>query len=363
MRRTFRATAFCTILLAAVLSASFALCENAYVSIQDIRETLPERWTGEYIVEKGAPKQLKKGDTVPVDVPIVVPEVDAVPVVRITWEPPAEGLDESLEWYGNTWGYKTVNRYFPQDELTFPVLDANHTFDPDLPWQDASIIAEQSLKKWLPFMQDKELTCYDQHSYGSSQENGWQRLCFYTTYHGIPHLIVDGFSHELESERGLFSDKNEIFAAVPSTMIVTHIKRPDQFVVNLYTSKEVGVDVEDIPLLPFGEILKVFERQVKAGYACSLDEVRFGYMVFIDPEKEGEEFVLLPVWVAKGRTRADLSLPFDLKTDQVVLDRIGYTSSTVIAVNAQTGQVYDFYNDKRPDRRYVPHIITWDEVK
>lgn len=31
--------------------------------------------------------------------PIVVPEVDAVPVVRITWDPPAEDLDKTLEWY------------------------------------------------------------------------------------------------------------------------------------------------------------------------------------------------------------------------------------------------------------------------
>ncbi len=352
-----------SVMLALTVAFPAALGEKNYVSIREIRQTLPERWSGTYVIKKGDGKNIKDGATVSVNVPIVVPEVDAVPVVRITWEPPVEGLDESLEWYGNTWGYKTVNRYFPQDELTFPVLDANHTFAPDLPWQDASIIAEQSLKKWLPFMQQKELTCYDQHSYGSSPDNGWQRLCFYTTYHGIPHLIVDSFSHELESERGLFSEENEIFAVVPSTMIAIHIKHPDQFVVNLYTSKEVGLDVEDIPLLPFDEILKAFERQVQAGYACSLDEVRFGYMVFMDPEKKGEEFVLLPVWAAKGRTRADLSLPFDLKTDQAVFDRIGYTSSTVIAVNAQTGQVYDFYNDKRPDRRYVPHIITWDEVK
>ena len=363
MRKPLRIVTFCMFLLVAVSAATHALCESDYVTIAELRESLPERWVGEYFVENGAPNQLEKGDTVSVDVPIVVPEVDAVPVVRITWVPPAEDLDKTLEWYGNTWSYKTANRNFPQDELTFPVLDANHTFDPDLPWQDAPIIAEKSLKKWIPFMQDKELTCYAQHSYGSSQDNGWQRLCFYTTYHGIPHLIVDSFSHELKSERSFFSDENEIFAAVPSTTIVIRIKRPDQFVANLYTAKEVGLDVEDLPLLPFDEILKAFERQVKAGYAYSLDEVRFGYMVFIDPDNKGEEFVLLPVWAAKGRTRADLSLPFDLKTDQEVLDRIGYTSSTVIAVNAQTGQVYDFYNDKRPDRRYVPHIITWDEVK
>ena len=110
------------ILIAALLmTAMTALCPGSlaaadYVSIKELRETLPQRWTGEYVVEHGAPNQLEKGDTVAVDVPIVVPEVDAVPVVRITWEPPAEDLDKTLEWYGNTWSYKTVNRNFPQDE-------------------------------------------------------------------------------------------------------------------------------------------------------------------------------------------------------------------------------------------------------
>ena len=68
-----------------------------------------------------------------------------------------------------------------------------------------------------------------------------------------------------------------------------------------------------------------------------------------------------PVWAAKGRTREDLSLPFDLKTDQAVKDRGGYFSSDIV-INAQTGQAYDLLNDKRPDRLHVPHIITWDEV-
>lgn len=204
MKKTIIPMVFLILLVNAFFFAPIALGENDYVSIKKIRESVPKRWMGEYVIKKGDGKNIKNGATVFVDVPIVVPEVDAVPVVRITWDPPAEDLDKTLEWYGNTWSYKTVNRNFPQDELTFPVLDANHTFDPDLPWQDAPIIAEKSLKKWIPFMQDKELTCYAQHSYGSSQDNGWQRLCFYTTYHGIPHLIVDSFSHELKSERSFF---------------------------------------------------------------------------------------------------------------------------------------------------------------
>ena len=363
MKKAFAAIVFSIILLAAVCFAPMALCEQNYVSIKELRETLPERWTGEYVVENGAYKQLKKGDTVFVDVPIVVPEVDAVPVVRITWEPPAEGLDGSLQVDLNSWTAKIIVRDFPIDELPFPVLENLTTFDPALPWEEASEIAIEAFQKWMPFMRDKELTPYFLRSHGDSEGNGFQHLWFYTTYHGIPYLIVNSFSHEVKSERSPFLEENQIGAVVPPTMIAMRMKRPDQFSANIYTSKEIGVDVEDIPLLPFEEILKVLQRQVEAGHAYSLNEVRFGYMVFIDPEKKGEEFVLLPVWAAKGRTRSALSLPFDLKTDQAVVDRIGYSSKSVIVVNAQTGETYDFAGDKRPDRRYVPHIITWDEVK
>ena len=123
----------------------------------------------------------------------------------------------------------------------------------------------------------------------------------------------------------------------------------------------MGVDIDDIPLLPFDPIMEVLEQWVTDGYVYSLNEVSFGYMCFIDPEKKGEEFVLLPVWAAKGRTREDLSLPFDLKTDQAVwIEEDTFRANIVI--NAQTGQPYDLLNDKRPDRLHVPHIITWDEV-
>lgn len=336
-----------------------SLAAADYVSIKELRETLPQRWTGEYVVENGAYKQLEKGDTVAVDVPIVVPEVDAVPVVRITWEPPAEGLDESLEVVRDDWTAKGITRNFLMDELAFPVLENHMTFTPELPWEEAPTIAMAEFQKWMPFMKDKELTPYYQGSYGDSDGNGFQGVYFYTTYHGIPHFIGNHpFRHELESELGEVEDG----AVAPHSMVAMRIKRPGEFWTNISTSKEVGVDIDDIPLLSFDRIMEVLEQWVTDGYVYSLNEVSFGYMCFIDPEKKGEEFVLLPVWAAKGRTREDLSLPFDLKTDQAVKDRGGYFSSDIV-INAQTGQPYDLYNDKRPYRLHVPHIITWDEVK
>ena len=356
MRKPLRIITFCMSLLVAVSAATHALCESGYVSIKELRESLPERWVGEYVVQNGAYKQLEKGDTVSVDVPIVVPEVDAVPVVRITWEPPIEGLDESFYISKNEWYSKTIGRNFPMDEMGFPVMEEKTTFDPELPWEDAPAIAIEEFRKYFPMMRDKELTCYFHYSYGESEDNGFQCLYFYTTYHGIPHLLSNrSFLHVIESEIG----PNDLID--PPGNVAMRIKRPGQFWVNIDTSKEIGVEIEDIPLLPFEEILKAFERQVEAGHAYSLNEVRFGYMTFIDPEKKGEEFVLLPVWAAKGRTRGDLTIPFDLKNDQVVKDRSAYGCNSIV-INAQTGEVYDLTGDRRENRRYVPDILTWDEV-
>ena len=182
----------CILVAVLLMMTLTALCSDSqaaagYVSIKELRETLPQRWTGEYVVENGAYKQLEKGDTVSVDVPIVVPEVDAVPVVRITREPPIEGLEESFYISGNGWYSKGIGRNFPMEEMAFPLMEEKTTFDPELPWEDAQTIAIEEFKKYFPIMRDKELTCYFHYSYGESEDNGFQCLYFYTTYHGIQH--------------------------------------------------------------------------------------------------------------------------------------------------------------------------------
>ena len=106
-------------------------------------------------------------------------------------------------------------------------------------------------------MKEKELTPYYQGSYGDSNGNGFQVIYFYTTYHGIPHFIGNHpFRHELESELGEVEDG----AVAPHSMVAMRIKRPGEFWTNIYTSKEVGVDIDDIPLLPFDPI-DVYKRQ------------------------------------------------------------------------------------------------------
>ena len=146
MRNPLRALAFCITLLIVAFPAAPALGEKKYVSIREIRETLPERWVGEYVINKGDGINRKAGDRVSVDVPIVVPEVDAVPVVRITWESPVDAgeLDDSLDVRENDWSVKMIFRDF-SDDLPFPLLEDNVTFDPALPWEKAPAIAVEEI--------------------------------------------------------------------------------------------------------------------------------------------------------------------------------------------------------------------------
>ena len=107
------------------------------------------------------------------------------------------------------------------------------------------------------------------------------------------------------------------------------------------------MDEDDLPLLEFQEILEIFEQWVRDGDVYSLEELRFGYMAMINPERKSEEFVLLPVWAAKGITRGSLNMPFYPQEDPESLAFMGFGNPTVCVVNAQTGEKYDFVNDDR----------------
>ncbi|MDD3409330.1 MAG: hypothetical protein PHY12_00825 [Eubacteriales bacterium] len=333
-----------------LLCGGAALGESKYVSIKDIRDTVPERWTGEYTT--------KKGKTVSIDAPIVVPEVDTVPIVRITWGGPYEWLNEAIDSEENSKNYSSFTHSF---------LDLDYDYNTDLydttvgnrvTWEDASNVLLAALIRDVPAMKDRSLACHYQAVIPTKDySEGLYHLSYYNAFHGISYLIGQNFRLEVESEH------LDELPSVPYNQITCFMLDSDHYMAWIGSPKEIGVDIEDVPLLSFDEVLKAFEQLAQDGYIYSLDELRFGYMAFIDPDKKGEEFVLMPVWAAKGRTNNDPTIPFDLKTSQVVLDYNGYLSGDVLVINAQNGKFYEFAYDTSPDRRYVPSIITWDDVR
>lgn len=328
---------------AALLWMSTAEAARPAVSIRKLRETLPESWVGEYVIRHGDGKNLRDGDTVTIDVPIIVPEVEAVPAVRITWGGPYAGLDASALVEENTENHLAVEFSAAQDE--------------PLCRETAAETYLRTLKANVPEMQERELEAFLLRDETTGEGQRRFRMAFYSTFHRIPYLIGQNFRLEVTGEKA-----EELLPPVPANVTLGALLE-NRIGANLCVPKKVGVDADDLPLLEFREILQIFEQWVSDGYVYSLEELRFGYMAMIDPERKSEEFVLLPVWAAKGITRGSLNMPFYPQEDPESLAFMGYGNPTVCVVNAQTGEKYDFVNDDRENRRYVTELLTWEKVQ
>ncbi len=189
-------------------------------------------------------------------------------------------------------------------------------------------------------MNDKTLEPFYRVVRGNAEQDRRYYTLYYTSFHGIPYLVGNVFRLGVDSERGSHQADDE--PTVPFNITYSSIIDPDRFSASICAPKEISIEREDVPLLPFVKIREIFEKRVTDGYVYSLSEIRFGYMVYIDPEKKGEEYILCPVWAAKGITRSDVGHLFRPNVDQNTLDYNGYNSKRIIVVNAQNGEVYDF---------------------
>ena len=318
--------------LVLALTGSGALAE--YVSITELRASIPERWQGEYTTKEGA--------ALSIDVPIIVPEAETVPAVRITW--------------GGAYSDLSPNLLVEENNENHLVAEFSTASNQAIRRDQAAETYVQRLREAIPAMRARELENYMLIEESGEPYGKRYRLAFYSTFHHIPYLIGQSFRLEAAGEAA------DGLPPVPANVTQGNLLE-DRVGVTLCAAQELGVDVEDLPLLPFERILPVFEQWVTDGYVYSLDEMRLGYMAFLDPAQKGKEFVLLPVWVAKGITRGQTGMPFYPDEDSESALFTGYMNPTVCAVNAQTGQKYDFVNDSSEERRYVPTVLTWAEAK
>ncbi|MDD3409331.1 MAG: hypothetical protein PHY12_00830 [Eubacteriales bacterium] len=334
-----------------LLCGGAALGESKYVSIKDIRDTIPERWTYEVTSVKG--------DTVKIDTPIVVPQVDTVPIVRITWGGPYEAIADSPDMQVME---NDLNGFFVYHP--YPYWNGNS----DQPLHDVSVgnVAYEDAPETLlfqlrcafPALRQNDFECYYQAAYVTADDSdGYYWLSYYPLYHGIAYLIGQCYWGDAKGE------SVGKLPSVPYNGVDAALHTADEYTALIGAPKELGMDVEDVPLLPLNDILTVFERRAQEGYIYSLSELRFGYMAFIDPAKKGDEFVLMPVWAGRGVTRSYLSNPFFPQSTDESKASSGFHSIVNVVVNAQTGEAYEFFYDTTSDRRYVPKIITWDDVK
>lgn len=365
MRRLLHLLTAVALTLAMLCSSVVALAESKYVSIKDIRATTPTHWTDELVS--------RKGDTVTIDTEIIIPEVTEAPVVRVAWGSYDLSHVQPETHVDTKYGLEIQSPYIEVTEARIKDAAGKEHIDYRSPIVDTSVgdIMREEVSDWLlsrvrteiPELNELDLRCYSNLGYESPDHVQWAyNLYYYQHFHDIPYLIGQTYWREAAGESG-------VHGSVPSTYVYAFIQTEYTgeltYLFCLTPIEELSVEVADIPLLPFEQIQEIFKQRAADGFIYELSEIRFGYMCFIDPDKKGEEYLLVPVWAGRGITRSGLDVPFFPVSERVFRDEAGFNiMGSPVVINAQTGEVYNFnWDNVAPDRRYVPDIITWDEVK
>ena len=371
------------------LICTLARCE-AWVSIGELREQAPQRWTKVY-------ETLWR--TVTIDAEINIPEADKLPVVlieggaveptftaeEIGWDSirfdgayqlvihrdyPAypkklNGVRLGTSYAAGNWysGFAPENQYVPLDDITYGEIAER-------------IKAAISALGYDPedFLIDDPVHLGAQHvgEYGKKNDvlPGYIFIDFLTRVEGIPVM-----SHVQETVRGDSSTAlgdSEFWQAVDSG-VTYHGYLGDLSSIRLRPLKVYQTLAEDIPLLSFDTIIAVIEEEINAGHIRKIYEIEFGYVLYNEPGKfltseSGEarvaelhsaRYYARPMWqvnclykdTATGKLR---SKPSDSDDERNTLD---YHQ---LLIDAQTGEVIT--RTSAQDRCAYKGFIAWDEV-
>ena len=331
-----------TLCILIILALFPAAAEESYVHITGLRADAPERLQGEYVT--------RQGERVSIDCAVTIPNVSACPVVRVAWGNPMEVFHASLKIVENNEFKLWVDHEFAYEEK-WTLTEALEKVNEQSPNEAANMLVNQ-IRSAVPALSTQEFECTRLLSYRHKSENrGYYAVYLAALYHGIPLLCRPSYCIPL-------SDKDS--TPIPYPVSSGCIEDEQRYSAQISVPKEIGTIEDDIPLLPFSEIQRIVEERIAAGYVASLDEMRLGYRIYIDPEHRGTEYVLLPVWIFSGILRGTLDVPF---VDRAPLNSAPYDNMSSFVINAQTGEVYSFVTETSKERNDAPHILTWEETE
>lgn len=340
-------------LLALAILSGVACAEN-YLTIKGLRETAPAVWQGTYEAEKIG--------TVLVDVPITLPEVDTFPIVRVT-APEVWRFSDAVDTTkaeGNAFFAGMGYNSFPGGETTWHESGSgiSAVFPTD---EDALEMMLRLFFATSPDVADLSLEpsglCF--YQYGTQDDGEWWGN-FYQAFHEIPYLRTLDY---LNPPTAQFRQK------WPMVLGNLHVflYQEDIYWLNGSFYQEMGVEVEDVPLLPWATIQTAVEQMIKQGYIKGIDEVRLGYTAMIDLEHP-REYLLVPCWFVRGDLRYALYDRFYKPEEKEgVVQHTAYehfSNGAALLFPAQTGEFIDYLGDKRPDEiRYTLPILRWEDIQ
>ena len=334
---------FVLVLLWIVPTVFSAGAESKYLSVRELRESTPAEWKETLIGGK------KKFECT-VDAPIVLPEVDRFPILRVACQGELPGLEESGYYIENNDGRITRVKSIPDEAVeAVDIMDEISLHEESLDEetiQYAERKARSILQKiWnLNGTELERLGVYISRDQGSSFD--YSSVSFCPVYNGIPYLTCPHSGYDIKK-----------LATRPMNSVYAFWRDDIEYDgASFCIPRVTGEYVSDVPLVPFEKIQKTLRQYTEKGYIHSIHEIRLGYICLNDPEHPGENFYLTPGWVVCGDTNTEPNIPF---YPQEYHFDLRYNSNFVI--DAQTGELFDL-NAQRKEI-YDAHILTWDNVK
>ncbi len=180
---------------------------------------------------------------------------------------------------------------------------------------------------------------------------GCYEIKYHQLFHGIPYIVGGYYAINAKGD-----DHQR-----PLGIIEALIASKEDYLLDFFPAQEIGVCLDDVPLAPFSDVITAFEEWINAGLIRDAYELRFGYMIYDDPNDFAKTFFLLPVWELRGVIMQDAMQETPDFSNDILLCNQRLKAMSVV-VDAQSGELLDPFHNKNSDRQLVKHIITWNEV-
>lgn len=371
---------FLAALLALVCCAPSVSAESGYCSMKEIREETPERWTETYQTQ---------WRTVEIDVPIEVPQIDKLPILKIDTGSSAVAQDRRTAYE-----YVCYNDSRGFDGFTSKALSMEYDLTPaqsrklagrfergerpnvqpegvTLGYEDALALCYEEIQRLWGLSASQagllEVTAYD-GVYTLKRKNGekiWgKRVDGRTGFWGFTFdQLFHGISME-SCDNGNAYDDYFFIGTAARPIINFSIWSNDRYQASASVYGETAVVYEDVPLRSFADAKAAIEGEIIAGHLRYISKVKLCYIPYLDPA-EKEALWLLPAWYVEGiytgNAQKDLE-PVYADDGSLAGYEGGVNDGMVVAYEANRGQLID-RKDTSSKRRNVPEIITWDKAE
>ena len=366
--------------------------EEAYYTISTLRAQAPAKWTQTCET---------KWRTVEVDAEILLPDVDAVPVMTVGYAQRKPLLTAAQSGWDTVEGRDDGSLLLYNDEISVPKkvdgkrINSMHeakgawyagfapenTYVPlcDVPFGEICAQINQELTRFGynpdDYMLERPSRLWAQHwyYYGKKQDAlpGQILLEAYQKMNGIPllrHIWSAVCDHDNGESR--FDEYFELLTANLSACYDAYAGGITQVFIS--AQKQNGVLAEDVPLCPLDTVEAAVEAEIRAGRIRKVYELQFGYALYNEPglyRAKGDESVpydtlqyyAKPIWLVNclyaSSPTAKLRTYTESENNGDERNSLNYRQ---LVVDAQTGEMVQESNAK--DRCAYKGFLSWDDV-